>query len=338
MSGGARLALFAVGLVALAAAGFAIGALVDADHMGDDSGMGAMHGGDGAAHGAGPAMHGGQSGGEMHGGQAGGEMHGGQAGGEMHGEGARGGGEMQGEGGHGGMQMDAVRGLGVAENGMRLVVADPDVARGATEQLSFQIVSADGEPRTAFDVTHTKRMHVIVVRRDLTGFQHVHPEMAADGTWSVPLRLAEAGTYRVFADFSVDGEATTLAGDLRVDGDADLRDLPVAATRALSRPGGYDVRLSADDPHAGEEASLRFAVSRDGAPAALQPYLGAGGHLVALREGDLAFLHVHPTGDGGEDGSVEFGATFPTAGRYRLFLQFVVDGELQTVAFTEEVH
>lgn len=26
----------------------------------------------------------------------------------------------------------------------------------------------------------------------------------------------------------------------------------------------------------------------------LQPYLGAYGHLVALRQGDLAYLHVHP--------------------------------------------
>ena len=317
MSGATRLAVFAVGLVALAAAGFGIGALIDADHMGDDSGMGTMHGAGNAGHGAGPAMHG-------------------EEGGAMHGE--QGGGAMHEEGGHGGMQMDAVRGLGVAENGMRLVVADPDFAGGASERLSFQVVGEDGVPLTAFDLTHTKRMHVIVVRRDLTGFQHLHPEMAPDGTWTVPLRLEEAGTHRVFADFSHDGEATTLADDLRVDGDADLHDLPALATLALSQPGAYEVTLRAGDPLAGEGANLRFTVSREGRAAALQPYLGAGGHLVALREGDLAFLHVHPTGDGGDDGSIEFEATFPTAGRYRLFLQFVVDGELQTVAFTEEVH
>ena len=71
---------------------------------------------------------------------------------------------------------------------------------------------------------------------------------------------------------------------------------------------------------------------------ATEPYLGAGGHLVALREGDMAFLHVHPTED--EDASesgIGFGATFPTQGRYRLFLQFQIEGRIQTVAFTEEV-
>ncbi|MEK8109242.1 hypothetical protein NKG94_40115 [Micromonospora sp. M12] len=37
-------------------------------------------------------------------------------------------------------------------------------------------------------------MHLIVVRRDLTGYQHLHPTMAKDGTWSVPLTLAQPGS------------------------------------------------------------------------------------------------------------------------------------------------
>jgi Cu+-exporting ATPase len=49
----------------------------------------------------------------------------------------------------------------------------------------------------------------------------------------------------------------------------------------------------------GQEAELGFIVSKDGRPVHTEPYLGAGGHLVALREGDLAFLHVHPTGHDG---------------------------------------
>jgi len=65
-----------------------------------------------------------------------------------------------------------------------------------------------------------------------------------------------------------------------------------------------------------------------------EPYLGAGGHLVALRGGDLAFLHVHPTSD---DGAIGLDATFPSPGAYRLFLQFKVNGSVQTVAFTQEV-
>jgi hypothetical protein len=184
-----------------------------------------------------------------------------------------------------------------------------------------------------FDVEHTKRMHLIVARRDLTGFQHLHPTMATDGTWSTPLRVSDAGSYRVFADFSRDGELVTLADDLRVDGTADLRPLPSPTTTAVS-DGGYTVQLREGATLAGEEARLRFTVSRDGRILRTEDYLGAGGHLVALREGDLAFLHVHPTE---HDDAVGFEATFPTAGAYRLFLQFKVNGAVQTVAFTQEV-
>src|SRR5215213_2220745 len=134
-----------------------------------------------------------------------------------------------------------VRGLAVAEHGLRLVLADPERRRGVTEPLRFRIVDEHGDAVTSFDRTHTKRMHVIVVRRDLSDFQHLHPEMAADGTWTVPLRLAAAGTYRLFADFSYRGEPTTLADDLQVDGAADLHPLPAVASSAASRPGGFEV-------------------------------------------------------------------------------------------------
>jgi hypothetical protein len=239
-------------------------------------------------------------------------------------------------GGHGGEHgAHDVRGLASAQDGLRLVVADPELPRGREQRLAFRIVDDHAETVRHFDVEHTKRMHVIVARRDLTGFQHLHPTQRADGAWETPLKLRDAGSYRLFADFSRDGEPQTLATDLRVDGRADLRDLPAPAPSAVS-DGGYDVELAATDAHPGEEAELRFRISKDGEPVSTEEYLGAGGHLVALREGDLAFLHVHPTNDAGSD-EIAFASTFPTEGRYRLFLQFQHDGEVQTVAFTQVV-
>jgi hypothetical protein len=224
-----------------------------------------------------------------------------------------------------------VRGLAVAEDGLRVVVDDPELRRGRAEELRFRIVGEDGATVRDFDVEHEKRMHLILARRDLTGFQHLHPEQASDGSWRTNVRIDEPGSYRLFADFSHDGEAQTLATDLRVDGAADLRPLPKPAATAVS-DGGYDLQLEAGHARPGEEADLRFTLRKDGVPVETEPYLGAGGHLVALREGDLAFLHVHPMDD-----SVRFAATFPTEGRYRLFLQFQHDGQVQTVAFTQEV-
>ncbi len=82
-----------------------------------------------------------------------------------------------------------------------------------------------------------------------------------------------------------------------------------------------------------ETVDIEFEVRQDGGVAHLDPYLGALGHLVALRNGDLAYLHVHPEETDPEDGVVRFAVRFPTAGRYRLFLQAKPNGELITTSF-----
>ena len=229
-----------------------------------------------------------------------------------------------------------VQGVAVADAGLRVVVDRPELRRGEPATLAYRIVDRSGTAIQDFDVTHEKRMHLILARRDLTGFQHLHPQMARDGTWRVQVTLPQAGSYRLFADFSYQDEAITLATDLRVDGNADLVDLPAPQPTAVS-DGGYDVRLDATAVAAGEEAELRFTITRDGQAVSTEPYLGAGGHLVALREGDLAFLHVHPIERDEQAESVGFAATLPTAGRYRLYLQFKHEGRVQTVAFTQQV-
>jgi hypothetical protein len=222
----------------------------------------------------------------------------------------------------------APHGLGVAENGLRLVA--PSSARaGVAQEFRFRVVDGHGETVRGFDVEHTKRLHLIAVRRDLTGFQHLHPEQDGTGAWTTDLTLPEPGAYRVFADFTpTGGQATTLASDVLVSGDFAARPLPAPATRA--RADGYDVALEATG---GADATLRFTVSRDGRPVATEPYLGAAAHLVALREGDLAYLHVHPLDGKG----IAFAAEYPSAGRYRLFLQFRHAGRVHTAALTQEV-
>jgi hypothetical protein len=92
------------------------------------------------------------------------------------------------------------------------------------------------------------------------------------------------------------------------------------------------VTLTEGASRAGAESELSFDVTRDGERVAVQQYLGAKGHLVALRQGDLAYLHVHP-----DENRLKFMAEFPTAGKYRLFLQFQTDGRVHTAAFTQEV-
>jgi len=223
-----------------------------------------------------------------------------------------------------------VRGLAVSDDGLTLALDRDTAPAGRRADLRFRVVDRAGRTVRDFDVEHTKRMHLIVVRRDTAGFQHLHPRQDADGRWSVPLTVRDAGAYRVFADFSRDGRAHTLAAELLVDGTVRSRPLPPPATSASV--DGMRVTLTGAPSRAGAESDLRFAVTRAGRPVAVQPYLGAKGHLVALRDGDLAFLHVHPDED-----ELRFMAELPTAGRYRLFLQFRVDGRVHTAEFTREV-
>lgn len=240
----------------------------------------------------------------------------------------------------------APAGLAISEGGYTLRMSPTQMSRGATRELRFSIDGAEG-PVTEFDELHERRMHLIVVRRDGAGFQHLHPEMDEGGTWSIPIELDQPGVYRAFADFSVGGEQHTLAVDVFVSG-GEFESRPFPPERAVDSTDDYEVRLRSGEPVAGEPTSLSFAVSREGHDVHdLAPYLGAKGHLVALREGDLAFLHVHPEeagdehghghGGGGHEGAaneIAFAATFPTAGRYRLYLQFKHDGAVQTVQYT----
>jgi hypothetical protein len=233
--------------------------------------------------------------------------------------------------------LDLPAGLASSRGGYTLTPTSTTLTSGTTNSFSFRITGPDDKPVTRFDVEHEKRMHLIVVRRDTAGFQHIHPTMSADGTWTVPLTVTQPGSYRAFADFApTGGEATTLGVDLAVPGDFQ------PATYAPSRVAtvdGYEVTLDGELVP-GKTAEVRLTVSKGGQPVTdLQPYLGAYGHLVALRGGDLAYLHVHPDGEPGDGRTkpgptVTFFAEVPSAGGYRLFLDFQHEGTVRTAEFT----
>jgi hypothetical protein len=234
--------------------------------------------------------------------------------------------------------VDIPGGLMSTDNGYTLELEQTRMDAGKNVPLRFRIVDSSGAAVTRYIENHEKQLHLIVVRRDLVAFQHVHPVMESDGTWSVPVDFSRAGDYRVFADFVPDGgDDVTLGTDVHVAGGYDPRPLPVAAT--TTTVDGYTVTLSGT-PKANESSILTLSVSRDGKPVTdLQPYLGAYGHLVALRASDLAYLHVHPIGEPGDGTTsagpeINFGTTVPSTGDYRLYLDFKHAGVVRTAEFT----
>ncbi|MFI2508326.1 hypothetical protein [Streptomyces sp. NPDC018972] len=242
--------------------------------------------------------------------------------------------------GHTGHEAPPAGGLQISEGGYTLELKTPRVTAGHRTELRFTVRDDRGRAVTEYRREHDKELHLIVASRDLLTYRHLHPARAADGTWTTPVDLPRAGGYRVFADFTParkGAENLTLGADLAASGPYRPQELPPATGTA--RVDGYEVELTGT-LRPGRASELRLSVSRDGEPVTdLQPYLGAYGHLVALRDGDLAYLHVHPGGEPGDGRTepgpaVSFTATAPSTGSYRLFLDFKHDGVVRTAAFT----
>lgn len=232
----------------------------------------------------------------------------------------------------------ALKGLSLSDDGLVLSPVAAPRTVGEEGTLAFRIERADGSVVTEFAESHDKELHLIVVRGDGSEYRHVHPTRDADGTWSLPWSWNAAGSYRVFADFTPDADdatGVTLTRTIPVDGPLTTVD---PAPSRIDEVDGFTVELEGDLV-AGRTSDLSVSVTRGGEPVtALEPYLGAFGHLVALREGDLAYLHVHAEGDEPDAGdtagpSVGFAAEAPTAGRYLLYFDFQVDGAVHTAAF-----
>jgi hypothetical protein len=232
-----------------------------------------------------------------------------------------------------------IGGTSASAGGYTFVPAVTDLSAGDPGTFRFHIQGPDGRAVTRFAIVHDRPLHLIVVRHDLTGFQHLHPTMAPDGTWSVPLTLPAPGTYRAYADFSaLDAKGNTVAVvlgvDLTVPGTASAGPLPSPST--VDTVDGLTVSY-VGTPKAGVTEPLLFSIKAGGRPVAPEPYLGAYGHLVVLRPSDLGYLHVHPEPEL-TDGATKFWLAAPGTGDFRMYLDFQVAGVVHTAAFTIAVN
>lgn len=223
-----------------------------------------------------------------------------------------------------------VGGTAARAGGYGLVPSVTTFRAGVAGRFTFHVEGPDGRPVTRFAVVHDKPLHLIIVRDDLSGFQHLHPAMAADGTWSVPLTLAQPGRYRAYADFVAldtrgNQAAAVLGVDLTVPGTPVARPLPPPA--GTDHPDGLTVTM-AGTPAVGTVEPLLFTVD-----APLQPYLGAYGHLVMVRQGDLGYMHIHPE-PALAGGAIKFWVAAPGPDTYRAYLNFQVAGAVHTAEFT----
>jgi hypothetical protein len=231
-------------------------------------------------------------------------------------------------------------GLAAEASGLRFTPAVSSLPANQASVFRFQIRGADGMPVTSFQPDQTKLMHFYLIRSDLTGFQHVHPTMAGDGTWTANLEATPAGSYRAYASFtaSISGSDVPLVLSQPVSVPGTAATVPLPAPSTSTTADGYTLTFSGGRPLAGMTHLLTVTVTRGGKPVSdLQPYLDTYAHLTAFHAGDLAFAHLHPEGmvDGDHGGpTLSLEAALPKPGNWRLFLQFQTAGTLHTAELT----
>ncbi len=216
----------------------------------------------------------------------------------------------------------------------------------------YRIKDDQGSILKDFDVVHEKVMHFIVVRKDLQYFQHIHPSFnAAAGEFEIPVTFTADGEYRAFADFTPstsqigpDGEKlpVTVYADIKIGNLSNYRRSPIGGTEKVKVYGGYQITLvpSPDAIVSKNNQNFTFEIRKEGELVTnLETYLGALGHTVVLREGDLQFIHAHATQKPTDlqTGKVNFVITFPEAGNYKLFSQFQHESKIITSDFVVNV-
>jgi hypothetical protein len=225
-------------------------------------------------------------------------------------------------------------GLAVAGQGYVLRPRTTRFTAGETTNFHFTVFTVDGKPVTDFARNQDRRMNLVVVRRDMSGYQHLFPIMAPDGTWSVSLRLDRPGTYRAFAEFRPESATAPVILGVDLDVPGLVEPGPIPKISSIAEVDDYSV-MGTGDLIAGSVSQLWMHVIRDDMPVTdLDTYLGNAGHLVILREGDLAYLHVRPIAGPRRDTTIGFEIEAPSAGYYRMFMEFQHHGQVRTAEFT----
>lgn len=181
---------------------------------------------------------------------------------------------------------------------------------------------------------HGKLMHTFLVRMPgLDAFAHLHPNRRDTLTYQADLPPLPAGKYLLYSDIVFrSGYAETLTDTVTIAGNPQQlykpldRDDSWLVTNPMGVKAGAEnvpqldndmvvcgkpgasVKLAdgssmlwMDKPGTVQEPgklyNLKFAVADSlGKAAALEPYLGMGGHAIILRSDGTVYIHLHPVG------------------------------------------
>ena len=155
----------------------------------------------------------------------------------------------------------------------------------------------------SFETVHERQYHLFVISQDMTHFQHIHPELQADGTWVIDVTLPKAGLLQVLSDFLPAGGASQFIAR------------PLVTAGYTGDLAGDSARLSSGcrhDTQTVDDLTATIATIRairrrtlrsssvlidrhvHGQPVTdLQTYLGAFGHTLIMSEDLNEHVHSH---------------------------------------------
>jgi hypothetical protein len=207
--------------------------------------------------------------------------------------------------------------------------------------ISIQIDDSKGVPVEKFDVNHEKQLHLILVSKDLSYFDHIHPEYKGKRLFEISTMFPENREYKLIADFVPTGAQQKTESHWIQVGNEKAAMEPLTPDKSLTKTiDNKEITLQFDKLQAGKEVQMNFSFkdSKTKAPITnLQPYLGAVGHVVIISSDVEQYIHNHPLEEKATGPDAKFATSFSKNGVYKIWGQFQQNGKVFIVPFVVQV-
>ncbi|NVO86273.1 heavy metal-binding domain-containing protein [Hymenobacter terrestris] len=223
---------------------------------------------------------------------------------------------------------------------MKFTPIPMQLVAGQPAKLSFTPQETGNEAAPVpLAVVHEKKIHLIIVSKDLGQFYHEHPEYTAQGDYKVDYTFPKGGEFVLFQDYSPTGSSHQLGRQPVTVQGPKYAPVKFKNDDMSWEKDGYSATLAFDKPlNTGQLLGMKIVISKNGQPVTdLDNYLGALGHVVVISEDTERYLHVHPNDQADKGPAIGFNTNFEAPGLYRVFLQFNHDGKIHTGDFTINV-
>ncbi|MEM0967119.1 MAG: hypothetical protein AAGJ81_13325 [Verrucomicrobiota bacterium] len=195
-------------------------------------------------------------------------------------------------------------------------------------EILFSVLAPDGTPLLPHELamTHTKRIHFMLIDEKLDSYHHLHPEPLGDsGDYRVRF-TPRSDQYRYFAEFVPLQTRLLAVADGSLNVDRAVPAAPASPSPIEFSLDGVSNPLQANRDH---RLTLRLRNGDDNGALPLEKTMDAYAHLVGFEDSLSGYAHMHPlTVDPyiGETAEMEFVFHPTRPGNFRIWVQVRADG------------